>query len=126
MPLEAVIRHPKERVALIELRGRMVQGAPMHGIEAQIRALLEKQDGFAKQGGTLILDLTHVEYADSAGLGLLVFLNGALKGAGGSLRVAGANQRILEIFQITHADTLLTLDPDLESSLNHAGAHISQ
>jgi anti-sigma B factor antagonist len=120
MPLDVVIRHPNERIAVVELHGRMTHGTPMHSVEAQIRAL-----ALEKPGKVLILDLTHVEYADSAGLGLLVFLNGALKDAGGSLRIAGANNRLLEIFEITQTDTLLTLDPDLESSLSHAGAQIS-
>ncbi len=120
MPLEAVVRHPEERIAVVELHGRMTHGSPLPGVEAQLKSL-----AVVKQGGILILDLKDVEYADSAGLGLLVFLNGKMKEIGGRLRIAGANNRILEIFQITQTDTLLTLDPDIESSLSHAEEQIS-
>lgn len=115
MALQSTIRYPKDGIALAELEGRMSQGVDLQTVEQQLMNLAKKP------GNIVILDLSKVDHSDSAGLGVLLFLNGALKDSGGSLRLAGVKQRLLEIFQITHTDRLLTLDPDAQTSLSHVG-----
>jgi anti-sigma B factor antagonist len=116
MTLSVEIDASREGVVVAALHGRMTHGASLSTVEAQLRAL------FAHPGTTLILDLTAVDYADSAGLGLLVFLNGMARESGGSLRIAGANQRLREVINLTRVSTLLTLDSTREASLALAGA----
>ena len=65
----------------------------------------------------LVVDLTHTEIVDSAGLGVLMHVYGEMEQLGGALRVAGANDRVSNLFQITHTNGILALDPDLMTSV---------
>jgi anti-sigma B factor antagonist len=115
MPLEsAIIRQPGEGLALGVLEGRLEYGPELQNIKTQLMPLVEKP------GTVLILDLSKIEYADSAGLGMLLFLNGAAKDVGASLRLAGPSPRLIEIFQITHTAAIFIVDPDIDTSLKHA------
>ena len=75
-----------------------------------------------ERGIILILDLSNVEYLDSSGLGVLLYLNGVAEDAGSALRVAGATRRVLEVIKLAHTDKILTLDPDVASSLSHSAS----
>jgi anti-anti-sigma factor len=63
-----------------------------------------------------IIDLTAVPYMDSAGMGLLMnhFVHCQTRGA--KLIVVGANQRVLDLFKITHVDTVLTVTGTVEEA----------
>ena len=55
----------------------------------------------------LVLDLTHVEFVDSAGLGIIMHAFGEMEQAGGHLRIAGANEQVRRLFTITHTGAIL-------------------
>ena len=67
----------------------------------------------------LVVDLTHTEIVDSAGLGVLMHIFGEMEQLGGEMRVAGANQRVAKMFHVTHTDGILVLDPDLMASVKN-------
>lgn len=63
----------------------------------------------------VVVDLSGLEFLDSFGLGVLV---GGLRRArlhGGRFVLAGANDRIREILEITSLDTVFQLASDLEA-----------
>lgn len=65
----------------------------------------------------IILDLTHVDFVDSVGLGVVV---GALKrarGRGGDLVVVGAADRVRALFELTRLDEIIALFADLPLAL---------
>lgn len=64
-----------------------------------------------------MLDLAGVEYADSAGLGLLMLLYGKMKTRGGQLRLVAPDKHMLDLFKMTCTDTILTIDPDRATAL---------
>jgi anti-sigma B factor antagonist len=67
--------------------------------------------------GTVIVDMTGVEWIDSTGLGTLV---GALKRARekhGTVMVAGAPGRIAKHFQVTGLSKVFGMHPDVEAAL---------
>ncbi len=97
------------------LDGRLEYGAALQALKPKLMLLVEKP------GTTLILDLGKVQYADSAGLGTLLFLNGAAKDVGAAVRLAAVGPRLNQILQITHTAPLFSIDPDVESSVAHAG-----
>jgi len=57
----------------------------------------------------LILDLTHVNYITSRGLGTVVGAYAVLKRRGGNLVLAGANEEVRKALSITRLDKVLTL-----------------
>jgi anti-sigma B factor antagonist len=73
----------------------------------------------------LIVDLTHVEFLDSTGLGVLVGALKRLRGIGGELAIVCDQERLLKIFRITGLDRVFTLHSSVESaagaSANPAG-----
>jgi HptB-dependent secretion and biofilm anti anti-sigma factor len=112
--IESAIRRPKKDVILALLNGRMAFGDDLQLVKAQLASLA------GERGIILILDLSKVEYVDSSGLGVLLYLDGVAHEAGSTLRVAGATRRVLEVIKVAHTDKILTLDPDVASSLSHS------
>jgi anti-sigma B factor antagonist len=98
-------------ITVISCAGRFTLGTQLRLTESMINTLIK--NGTRK----LVVDLTHTELVDSAGLGILMHVFAELEQLGGSMRVAGANSRVSNLFQITHTNGILTLDPDLMSSV---------
>src|SRR5271156_4813081 len=116
MVIESAIRRPKENVVLAELNGRLVQSEDLQLLKSQLVSLAGQRQMM------LILDLSKVEYADSSGLGVLLYLDGVAQQAGSTLRLAGATRRLMDVIKMTHTDKILTIDPDVASSLNHSNS----
>jgi anti-anti-sigma factor len=113
MALKSIISRPMKDVILAELDGRLVQSDELRAVKSDLASLAREPRM------VLILDLSRVQVADSSGLGVLLYLDGLAQQAGSGLRLAGASKRLLEVFRITHTDKILTLDPDVTSSLQH-------
>jgi anti-sigma B factor antagonist len=114
MGLTWVTRRPKQDVILVELKGRLAYSDDLQGLKTELAPSAGERDLI------LILDLSNVEYADSSGLGVLLYLDGVAQQAGSQLRLAGVTQRLLDLFQMTHTDKVLTIDSDVGSSLSHS------
>jgi anti-sigma B factor antagonist len=111
MPLDAKIETLPERIAVITLTGSMNLGTPLKMVDAQVRQALA--DGVAG----LVLDLSGVDYVDSAGLGVLVHTYGLVNQQGGTLRLCGAQPRVRSLLQMTKTDLFLAMDETREESL---------
>jgi len=57
----------------------------------------------------VIADLSDVPLMNSSGLGMLVGASTTLRNAGGVLAVAGANEKLRELFRMTRLDAVLAL-----------------
>lgn len=94
-------------IDVLEISGRIVLGRESQRIEWLVEELL------GKNRKKIIFDITHVEYVDSAGLGIIVGCSGKIKTGGGELRVVGANQRVQQIFKMTGLTNVLAIYPDV-------------
>ncbi len=65
---------------------------------------------------THILDLTEVPYMDSAGLGFIVSHYVHCKNKGVRVMAAGANPRVLQLFEMTKTNNLFPMFPTLEEA----------
>jgi anti-sigma B factor antagonist len=63
-----------------------------------------------------VIDLTGVPYMDSAGMGLVMNHYVRCQTNGTKLVVAGANNRVLDLFKVTKVDTVLPLVPTVEAA----------
>jgi anti-anti-sigma factor len=107
MPDQAVstqIRLEVERkgdLTLVMCHGRLVSGAtgPFY---AQVHDLISGSK-------RIVLDLSHVEYMDSMGLGTLVRLMVSCKSAGCSLELVNLGKRIKELLGVTHLLSVFTI-----------------
>jgi len=111
MMLETEVFDIEPDITVISCAGRFTLGSQLRLTESMINTLIQK--GSRK----LVVDLTHTEIVDSAGLGVLMHVYGEMEQLGGALRVAGANDRVSNLFQITHTNGILALDPDLMNSV---------
>lgn len=56
-----------------------------------------------------VLDFLSTEYIDSSGLGVLVSVSKKIREAGGELRLAGLNEDLQMLFELTKLDTLFKI-----------------
>jgi anti-sigma B factor antagonist len=98
-------------LTVVELTGHLNLGNELMSVEAAVKRLI--QDGARK----LVVDLTKLDYIDSAGIGMLVGCNGQMDRAGGKMRVAGAQGSVAKAFGVVHMDRITSLDPDVDTAL---------
>jgi anti-sigma B factor antagonist len=111
MILEVDIDRTTPATPIVKLSGRMTLGMRLREAESRIDEAADA--GVSK----LILDVSGVDYADSAGIGLFMVLFGKMKTLGGQLRIVAPNATLLALFQRTCIDSILTIDPDLATAL---------
>jgi anti-sigma B factor antagonist len=65
----------------------------------------------------ILLNFSNVEFLSSAALGKLIRLHQKLQGAGGKLVLSGISKGIMEIFELTKLDKMLTICKDEQKGL---------
>ena len=111
MMLETEVFRIDPDIVGVSCAGRFTLGTRLSEAETMINNLIW---GGARK---MVIDLTHVEFVDSAGLGVIMHIFGTLEQAGGKLRVAGASGQVQRLFQTTHTEPILAVDPDLVTSV---------
>jgi anti-anti-sigma factor len=111
MILEAELERADPTTAVFRLTGRMTLGMRLREVESKISEVADKDVR------KLILDLSAIEFLDSAGLGVLMILYGNMKVRGGQLRVVAPGAKVLDVLKMTHTDSILPIDPNLETAL---------
>ena len=73
----------------------------------------------ALEGGErrFLVDFTRTGYIDSSGLGVLVSLSKKIRDEGGELRLAGLNEDLRTLFELTKLDTLFTISDSAADAL---------
>lgn len=87
--------------------------------EEEIRAIGDEIAALLAEGqaGKLILDLSGVEYLSSAAFGMLVQAKKRVGALGGTMKLAGCSDDLLEVFKITRLDQVFPIFPDVPSAL---------
>jgi anti-sigma B factor antagonist len=111
MILEAELERADPTTAVFRLTGRMTLGMRLREVESKISEVAEKNVQ------KLILDLSAIEFLDSAGLGVLMILYGNMKVRGGQLRIVAPGTKVLDVLKMTHTDSILPIDVNLETAL---------
>jgi anti-sigma B factor antagonist len=63
-----------------------------------------------------IIDLSDVPYMDSAGMGAIINYYVSAVRRGNKLIAAGANYRVVELFKLTHVDSLIPMAATIEEA----------
>jgi anti-sigma B factor antagonist len=108
MPIET--KQTDSGVAVVTVSGRLVLGKDVERLETAIAELLEQNQKM------FVFDISALSYADSSGIGTLVACLTHIKQAGGELRMAGANARMLRLFQMTGVQALMSLYPTVDAA----------
>ncbi|EST19987.1 hypothetical protein N566_28365 [Streptomycetaceae bacterium MP113-05] len=113
-------------------RGRLTVGVQHRGTSAVLtpageldhhtaelfREPLEQavEDGY----NHLVVDCTQLEFCDSTGLNVLLGARLKAEAAAGAVHLAGMRPAVARVFEITGADAVFVVHPDLESALSSA------
>ena len=98
---------------VLQVKGRLDQDT----CEAFRGDLMKSVDDSAHDGGTVVLDLTELEYVSSAGLRCFMLASRQAKAHGGRIVVASMQPMVAEIFTISHFDLVFQTFPTVREAL---------
>ena len=105
-------RREKEGIVILDLKGRLVVG---EGATALRDTITECRDAGQRN---IILNLQHVDYIDSSGLGALVICYTSLQKAVGALKLMNLNRRNIELLLLTKLSTVFDLYDNEQDAVN--------
>lgn len=97
-------------VTVIGVNGELIVGNRQ---ELKSRVLERLEEGDRK----FLIDFAESSYIDSSGLGVLVSLSKKIREAGGALRLAGLNEDLRTLFELTKLDTLFQISDSRAAAL---------
>jgi anti-sigma B factor antagonist len=98
---------------VVELSGKLALGRESQRIESLVEELVRKGSQ------RVIVDMSGVEYIDSAGIGMVALAAGKLKEAGGKLAVVAGEGRVLQLLTLTQMNTIVKVCPTVDEAVNH-------
>jgi len=103
-------RKDPKGVLVIEVDGQLIVGNRQEFKQKILDAL---------EGGErkFLVDFTQTGYIDSSGLGVLVSLSKKIRDEGGELRLAGLNEDLRTLFELTKLDTLFAISDSAADAL---------
>src|SRR5437764_3450468 len=104
------VREIEPHVAVVELGGRLTLGEACQSLIQKVEEILRANKA------RFVLDMTALEFMDSAGLGTVVACYGKAKKAGGGLVLAAPQKKVADTFRITHMDSVVKSFPTAEAA----------
>ena len=97
-------------VLIVEVEGQLIVGNRQEFKQKILDALEAGERRF-------LIDFTNTGYIDSSGLGVLVSLSKKIRDEGGDLRLAGLNEDLRTLFELTKLDTLFAISDSAADAL---------
>jgi anti-sigma B factor antagonist len=113
MPHTLNTRLVEPATTVVEIGGRLHIGNSLTYLETSVKGMVA--DGSLR----MVIDLTGLDFIDSAAIGMLISCSGTMDHAGGVLRIAGAHGTVAKTFEVVHMDRIVALDADVEASLRN-------
>ncbi len=98
-------------VVVLGVDGQLIVGN-RHDLKAKVMEAMD--DGETK----FVVDFTNTGYIDSSGLGVLVSLAKKIREVGGDLVLAGLNEDLRTLFELTKLDTLFDIKASAEEAIS--------
>ena len=105
-------QHEREGIVILDLKGRITMGSDAGALRETVASIT------AAGSKNIILNLAHVDYIDSTGLGALVMCATSQRKAGGSLKLLNLNRRNVELLVMTKLATVFDLFTDEQDAVN--------
>ena len=93
-------------VTIVDLNGRITLGEETERLRDTVRKLI------ASGKKKIILNLAHVDYIDSSGVGELVSSFTAVRNAGGDLKLLSLTKKVHDILNVTKLYTVFDVKED--------------
>ena len=104
------VRKDPKGVVVIGVDGQLIVGN-RHELKQKVLDALERGDR------KFLVDFTNTGYIDSSGLGVLVSLSKKVREADGDLRLAGLNDDLRTLFELTKLDTLFAISDTADKAI---------
>ncbi|HEV3200854.1 MAG TPA: STAS domain-containing protein [Bryobacteraceae bacterium] len=111
MPLE-IQQREREGVTILDLKGRVTVGREASALREKVASL--RDSGSPKT----VLNLQHVDYIDSTGLGALVIVATTARKNGGNVKLLNLNRRNIELLVMTKLATVFEIFNDEQDAVN--------
>ena len=106
------------QVTVLDLGGRIALGEALAFGADSAMVLHDLVHDFVTKGSEkILLNLRHVTYIDSSGLGELVSCMTTVQNQGGQLRACNATERVADLLRMRHLDSVLHLDQEEATAL---------
>ncbi|MFN7995793.1 MAG: STAS domain-containing protein [Bryobacteraceae bacterium] len=102
----------REAIVIFDLKGRITVGQEASSLREKVAA------STAAGHNNIILNLAHVDYIDSTGLGAMVMCSTSVRKAGGALKLVNLNRRNIELLVMTKLATVFDLFTDEQDAVN--------
>ena len=102
----------KEGIVILDAKGQMVAGESADRLRERLKAMAEAGPA------NVILNLAHVDYIDSSGLGALVMSFSALRKKEGTLKLLNLTRRNVELLVLTKLETVFEVYDEEQSAVN--------
>ena len=102
----------KEGIVILDAKGQIVAGESADRLRERLKAMAEAGPA------NVILNLAHVDYIDSSGLGALVMSFSALRKKEGTLKLLNLTRRNVELLVLTKLETVFEVYDDEQSAVN--------
>ncbi len=99
-------------MTILDLKGRLIVGEP----SGKIREAINGEITWGRF--RVILNLEHVDYIDSTGLGSMVICFTTLQKAGGQMKLLNLNKRNIELLLLTKLSTVFEIFNDEQDAVN--------
>ena len=94
------------KVTILDIRGRITLGDEIEELRSAVRNLV------AEGKKKIILNLAHVDYIDSSGVGELVGCFTSVRNAGGELKLLNLSQKVHDVLHVTKLYTVFDIRDD--------------
>ena len=102
----------REGIVILDLNGKLIVGEPVSDLREKIRELI------AASKVNIVLNLQHLDYIDSTGLGGLVIGYTTAKKGGGAMKIVNLSQRNIELLVLTKLTTVFEIFADEQDAVN--------
>ena len=104
------VRKDPKGIVVIGVDGQLIVGN-RHELKQKVLEALERGDR------KFLVDFANTGYIDSSGLGVLVSLSKKVREVDGDLRLAGLNDDLRTLFELTKLDTLFAISDTVDHAI---------
>jgi anti-sigma B factor antagonist len=101
----------RETITILDLNGRITMGAEATALRSAVASL-------GTGARNVVLNMEHVDYIDSTGLGALVIVATSLRKNGGNVKLLNLNRRNIELLVMTKLATVFEIFSDEQDAVN--------
>ena len=100
------------KIEVLTLKGKLVSEDDIQKLQTIINTALEGKST------SLVINLKNVNWLSSTGIGALIRGLTKARNAGGDLRLAGLNDKVRNIFNMTQLDKIMQIYPTVQDAVD--------